>query len=477
MRRKTQYYFLKVLAITILTLYLSFATYEQERMDLYLKVAVIGYLILGLYLLIMIWKGYQRNSPLILSPSWMFLFAYFLYFPWSGIDTFIFNRGFQLVSNQEWVYLQMMFLSWTGILGFQIGYGKPVPKSLVRRDLLSDFSDQLNKFNLLPLTVSILVFIGVGGYFGNLIIGGGFTYLFQNFLKWAVFLLFMVCLIHPNPLNVIVLVLIGSIFFALQWAEVTGNRSETLIPLLGIISLSNIFQYKKSKYPKSNLAFLLGTAVIILSVFVVASQVRFHGEINVLSLNSLYDFSFQYFNGFESSMIMLSSVPNKIDFLGGKTFFAALYQFIPSAIWPAKPLGYINADSWFTYLIMGIDPKQTLAIPPILAELYWNFGFWFVGVGMIFVGALFKCFDRLLYRTKNIFVLIFIASITSISLHFVRGPFGNYVTRVVYEFIPFVFVLLMFNFTQKRFSSKSPNSSQSNLNYQKQINSNVRTNH
>jgi len=452
--------FIKFFALLILTMYLSFANYRQDRIDTYFQIAVIGYFILGIYLLFLIWHGYQNYSPLFLLPSSMFLVAFFFYFPWSGIDMFVFNREYHLIFNQNLLYFQLMLMCWVGILGFQIGYGNAVPESLIKRELMSGLTIQLENFGLLPITVIILGLIGVGGTIGSLAIGSGFTYLFQNFYKWFLYLVLIIWLIRPNPINTIGLVLVGSSYFGFQWAEVTHNRSETLIPLIGIISLWNIFEFKKNKQTKSNIVFVIGTFLIIVTVFLISSQIRFLGRVDFLSLNKSYDFIVQYFTGFESTLITLSSVPSKVEFLQGKTFLTVLYQFVPSALWSAKPVGFLNADSWFTVLIMGINPKITLAIPPILAELYWNYGFWFVGVGMIGVGALYKRFDLLLFRTNSFLGLLASAAITSVALHLVRGPLGNYASRLVYEFVPFAFVFIMYSFSNRKLANDTTDYSQ-----------------
>ncbi len=62
-----------------------------------------------------------------------------------------------------------------------------------------------------------------------------------------------------------------------------------------------------------------------------------------------------------------------------------LYGFIPRVLWPDKPT--TSRGGWFTRYI-GVDYATAIAMTSF-GELYWNFGFIGVAIGMFIIGSLY----------------------------------------------------------------------------------------
>lgn len=75
-------------------------------------------------------------------------------------------------------------------------------------------------------------------------------------------------------------------------------------------------------------------------------------------------------------------------FLWGDGFEYLAVNFIPRFLWPNKP--YLNRGAWFSAFLSGTDPETVTTSTAITSagELYWNFGWPGVLVGMYIIGAL-----------------------------------------------------------------------------------------
>ena len=73
--------------------------------------------------------------------------------------------------------------------------------------------------------------------------------------------------------------------------------------------------------------------------------------------------------------------------MAGETFKYLAFSFIPRIFWPGKP--FVTQSTWFTYYIgMAASPEDATASTGITAvgELYWNFGYPGVILGMLLLG-------------------------------------------------------------------------------------------
>lgn len=107
--------------------------------------------------------------------------------------------------------------------------------------------------------------------------------------------------------------------------------------------------------------------------------------------------------------------------LGGKTYIAALFFWVPRSFWPDKPRGagaYNNYQN-FSGRTLDTDEIPTVGGRPVRAEVeaYWNFWIFGVAVLALFVGMLHKWLATLIlsYPREPLYWVLYITIITSFS--------------------------------------------------------------
>ncbi|MEO5937239.1 MAG: hypothetical protein ABIP81_08490 [Terriglobales bacterium] len=101
--------------------------------------------------------------------------------------------------------------------------------------------------------------------------------------------------------------------------------------------------------------------------------------------------------GFEASSVGV--IAEEVDLKGyidGETFYQIRYVFIPRLLWPDKPM--VVRGAWFTSYL-GNSARESDSTTSIgmeaAGELYWNFGYSGVVIGMFVLGALFGALWRM----------------------------------------------------------------------------------
>ncbi len=97
---------------------------------------------------------------------------------------------------------------------------------------------------------------------------------------------------------------------------------------------------------------------------------------------------------------LLFSHYHQLDFQGPAPMWRDFYVFIPSWLWPERPLTILNSANYFTWKIL--DNHSGLAISPtLIGSLLVMGGVWALLPGAIVVGLIIKGFDHLYYRAQN----------------------------------------------------------------------------
>lgn len=125
----------------------------------------------------------------------------------------------------------------------------------------------------------------------------------------------------------------------------------------------------------------------------------------------LTDFAFSYYNSERQ--------------LGGETFIAGIFNLVPRAFWPDKPIAFgiiLSSD----YFGVAVTDVFTNFGPGLIAEAYANFGYiGILGVSIalgVFVGFL----DNFIFLRRSFFLGAFIAAASYPALFFlIRGDFVN----------------------------------------------------
>lgn len=84
-----------------------------------------------------------------------------------------------------------------------------------------------------------------------------------------------------------------------------------------------------------------------------------------------------------------------VPYWNGRTFESAVYSFIPRILWPDKPVMTFGNEFGRTYSFLSPNDYNTSVNVNWIVELYMNWGYIGVGMGMFVVGFLFAILDRL----------------------------------------------------------------------------------
>jgi hypothetical protein len=212
----------------------------------------------------------------------------------------------------------------------------------------------------------------------------------------------------------------------LAYQVIQGSKTFLLLPLF-ILLLS--FYYAKKRIPwKGAIAATLVAALIVfpfVSAYRDFFQSKYRGGIpslGQLNLKETLESSYRdsqdeernigdsllkmlsRFDGADELYSLTGIVPGLIPFKHGEDFEAILYVFIPRAIWTSKPVFSPGAAYGE---ILGTATSVT---PFPIGEMYWNFGYYGMTVGMmlwgIFLAACMSLFDRLFKREELCFLVV-----------------------------------------------------------------------
>lgn len=400
------------------------------------------FFLVGLHIglcIVLIWSQLRKGTIDIFHPI-IFYCAFFV-FPMIIIKglalTFGVESRFLWLIPDSYKYLDLALIcTFTGtiglILGFYFTFARNVAKRLPLPRLLS-IRLRLRWQRLLITYVIGLVFVlylGKLGIFGASLaeFKGSFTWInwVQQFSKWylmSLFLLvfYMVRLKKPIWLMVTGLAFATSIILSL----LSGNRSG----LFWLIVLC-MAAFLYAKYPRIKLRklalWLVGICVIILLGIILISPYRTfrqaeagYDTISLTEIKTLMQesteslLSWKIIDVFDYTKDRLFERLCAIELLAVTLAYAndegvkaseqsvgidnniiknLIYGFVPRAIWPDKPI-VSDFGLWFSRIYLG-SPYRTWNGPSIFGDLYRNFGFLGIPLGMFLLGF----FLRIIYE-------------------------------------------------------------------------------
>lgn len=214
---------------------------------------------------------------------------------------------------------------------------------------------------------------------GFLTFGGEFLIVF---LLYYLVMAKRISFTHP-----IVLVIL---FCSLCWF--LASRRNAVLILFALILLVASARIVKNQIVASLTRYaIIGAGVIILSF---AALIRVGGSdkavedlslIGALESTAEHVFVGSYFMDPAKTAVIIDSVPERVQHLYGRTYFEFVLTPIPRAIWPDKP------DVRNSYFIADeiLDLRTNSGVPPSgMAELYLNFGWGGIAIGMFIAGML-----------------------------------------------------------------------------------------
>lgn len=400
------------------------------------------------------------------------------------------NSLYIIIGNNEHVYYRLLVgktpnflfagyaVVFFGLFAFMFGYMLQVPSIQMRRFSLLR-KDHWNNTRLLWVSIigiivaiiGIILFVRTMGI-GTLVLtltdisrkrfyvveGAEFQHASLGYHRWAasligpVFYVFLTWFAASEKRWLSVSGVIAACLglFATLFPLFTSSRTGVVVvPIVAIM----IWHYIRKEILVGRI--LLAVAFVVLIIMIMtglrasarsndASEVRSYltGE----KFLEVMAGSMHFFNIAKTAHIV-EAVPTQLEYQYGRTFILWLFAPIPRTMWPQKPIigvGEIVGKELFEARL-GLPNG---GIPPgFIGELYWNFGFLGVPVGMFLLG----CFLKLLYnsfrnilRNKNA-VLIYSCVVIPTAFLIPGENFSGSIIMLIMNLIPMLVILRIIN--------------------------------
>jgi len=137
---------------------------------------------------------------------------------------------------------------------------------------------------------------------------------------------------------------------------------------------------------------------------------------------------------------IMAAVPEKLPYSYGATFMEPLFAWIPRSVWPSKP-AFI--DNEIGRVVFGSDLYNAGAVPPgIVAEMYWNLGYFGIFLGAVGVGLLAKWIKvNFANREQNNICLLYVTSFMTLIYSFMGSAFGSVFIGFLVTVLPMFLIL------------------------------------
>lgn len=149
---------------------------------------------------------------------------------------------------------------------------------------------------------------------------------------------------------------------------------------------------------------------------------------------------------------------NSFGKMDGETMKYMIFSLIPRLFWPDKP--FVSQSAWFTfYLGMANSPEEATSATGMTAvgELYWNFGYIGVIIGMLILGLGFGSLWRLAGNPLNSLISMTLYIIIIFNMREIP-EFGSTLVAIIIFFLLFSFLYKVKNiYFNKKVSIKIDN--------------------
>jgi hypothetical protein len=102
------------------------------------------------------------------------------------------------------------------------------------------------------------------------------------------------------------------------------------------------------------------------------------------------------FSGLDLATIIVRDTPDRVPFQGGWTIGYVFMAYIPRVLWPGKPL--LSIGQWVTDHYGGGPGIRSQTGPTWVGELFFNFGWSGVVLGMFLLGMYFRVLNDSVYK-------------------------------------------------------------------------------
>jgi len=264
--------------------------------------------------------------------------------------------------------------------------------------------------------------------FGYMFLGiVAFLLIFQKKRITKLFILLLITSILSAALLInrgLIVILLGSLILSFNYYIRPISFKKTL--LIGAFGIFGAVSYK-----------------ILQLVTIYGTSSRYFSLQNLASA-MVHDLFGDVLIGPQQIAFALKGIPSFLDFQYGKTITGFLMSFIPSSFFPDKPV--VSGAGIFTQGLFPYLYSVGTTVPPgLISELYMNFSFIGIIVGMFFFGVLMGSLYQSMKFRKSVFLIFLYSYSVTTFLYLLRGQF-----LLINRYIPFV----LFFWLALRFSSK-----------------------
>lgn len=314
-------------------------------------------------------------------------------------------------------------------------------------------------YTFIPKFINSILYGYSSLYTNTISVSGIIGYISKLFIPSLIILLYL----YKNQkttYNIITFILIVISIMNL----IIGSRGDALSIIVILIVFNNIF-IKKFKGKKIfNLAILVLVIMIIIPViasFRSSSNKNLSGLIDTIQENltsSESNFVIKTISelGYTMHAFVLTEevVPSLINYKYGESYMASVLMLIPSQLMGGYSFASKAAlDTWLQNIHnMSYGPGFS-----IIAETYYNFGYY---GGILFatvIGYIFSKLFNLRSKDNNKKILLKLLSLIFLynSLIVARFPFHNTVRNIVYMYVmPYLAIIVIYNTIKKRGDKK-----------------------
>ena len=222
----------------------------------------------------------------------------------------------------------------------------------------------------------------------------------------------LICMVVSNRAGVVLLLLDAGLI----WFLVRGHVSLVKLTLLGAGAMALI--------------------MFLLFIRAGANHTFFELTEKTLAGRDLMDLS--------KTCHIVNAVPHTIEYRYGETLVGWLAAPVPRSIWRGKPM-WAERGVYLTRYIYGDRLGFTGMPPGLIAELYWNLGWFGVIPGMFLCGVIWRAFFEGFRRNQNnLNAIVIYVLVVNRALLFTFGlDLGSGILKAALDVIPFLGIVLL----------------------------------
>jgi oligosaccharide repeat unit polymerase len=381
------------------------------------------------------------------------------------------TRSFLMLGQPPEFLSKALLVISIALLFLVIGYSTNItPISLARFNIIRNNGWDSRRLFVILFFFAIITFISLFLYVQKLGIvgtlamkfsakrslileGGNYQYASLGYYRWGasllsyVFYFSLILLIRSRrklfSLTGIVVLLIG--ILSIIFPVLTSSRAGVLFHIINAIL---IWHYLKRPI---SFRILMSTVSIAVAIFILLTALRIMGHRNrVLGIDDFFEPEKMIESVIGNRNLfcvaktahILEAVPDKLEYQYGKTFLTWVFAPIPRTLWKEKPVVRIGNE--LGEAIFQRRDKSTGVPPGFIGELYMNFGFMGILIGMYFLGLLLKLLYSSFnsYLTRNInALLLYIFIVVPFAFNLLSGDFVGLFIKLVASLIPLLLIL------------------------------------